>query len=148
MKKKPKNENIKFTEHTADIGIEVKGATIKELFENSGLGVFRIIANTEKIKSSKQIKIKTEEENLELLLVRFLQEIVYKSETEEIAFKDICVDSIKQVGKSWEATALLKGEPFKTAKEKLRTQIKAVTYHNLNLKKTRTGYQAGVIFDV
>ncbi len=49
---------------------------------------------------------------------------------------------------AWEIRATAQGEKFVPARHRSRTYIKAVTYHQLSVKKTRTGWQATVFLDV
>ncbi|MBA2124071.1 hypothetical protein B9J78_03950 [bacterium Unc6] len=146
--RKEQNSGIELIEHTADIGLILNGKDLKSLFKNAALGLFQILADIKKIKPLLEIKILVEEDNLEFLLVRFLQEIVYISETQEMAFKDITIEDIKKTASRWSISSALKAEPFETSRRRLKTSVKAVTYHNLYIKKTGAGYQARVIFDV
>jgi SHS2 domain-containing protein len=45
-------------------------------------------------------------------------------------------------------SAIISGEPYDPARHSIKTEIKAVTFHNLTIKKTKPGYTAEVIFDV
>ena len=49
---------------------------------------------------------------------------------------------------AWEIQATAQGEKFNPARHRSRTYIKAVTYHQLSVKKIRTGWQATVFLDV
>lgn len=45
-------------------------------------------------------------------------------------------------------SAIISGEPYDPARHTIKTEIKAVTFHNLSIKKTKEGYTAEVLFDV
>lgn len=132
-------------EHTADIGISVRGKTLKELFVNAGLAMFDLIAKREKAGgagSSLKIKIEQKAQNLDELFVNWLNELLSLSSAKERILSGLKINSISE--NRLQATAA--GD--KTANYKVNTEIKAATYHGLELKKVSSGWQAKVIFDV
>ncbi|PIU52016.1 archease [Candidatus Desantisbacteria bacterium CG07_land_8_20_14_0_80_39_15] len=141
---------FKIIEHTADIGIEAYGKDLNELFVNAARGMFSIITNPKKINNVEQVKIEISQVTLEDLLRSWLDELLYKQSTDEILFKkfDVKVDEreIRLDGKA-------SGEKFDAKKHQLKTEIKAVTYHQLEIqryagKNKKFAYIARVIFDV
>jgi SHS2 domain-containing protein len=140
-------KNYEFIEHTADIRIRVKGKDLKELFKNSALAVFDIIAQTKsgvrgQGSGVKNITIKQKADNLEELFVNWLNELLSLSSVEELIFSDF---QIAEIGENnLEAIAIGNS----TANYRVNTEIKAATYHQLGIKKIPSGWQAEVIFDV
>jgi SHS2 domain-containing protein len=136
--------NYELIEHTADIGIKVKGRDLNELFNNSALAMFDIIAEKKEPKPRKQIKIKIEQEadDLEELFVNWLNELLSLSATKELIFSSFQIKKLDNYNIHAQAT----GEDFKNYR--INSEIKAVTYHELKIEKTNSGWQAQVIFDV
>jgi SHS2 domain-containing protein len=131
-------------EHTADIGIRVKGSDLKELFRNAAAAMFDIIAEKKEpeIKKQAEIKIKQKADNLEELFVNWLNELLSLSATKELIFSGFQINKVDK--NTLQAVAM--GEDIKNYK--VNTEIKAATYHELKLEKSSGGWQAEVIFDV
>ncbi|MCX7917607.1 MAG: archease [bacterium] len=135
-------KKIKIINHTADIGIEVYGKTIEEIFENSLNGLYRIIG----VKSNgyeKEIEINVCADEIEGLLVKFLNELIYYIETQKIAGKIIKI-KIDSKENRYNLYAKLKMGKI----EKITKEVKATTYHNLKLEKINDGYKTSIIFDL
>jgi len=137
-------KNYELIEHTADVGIRVRGADLKELFKNSASAMFDIMAETRKpeVRKLKKIKIEQRADNLEELFVNWLNELLSLSATKEKIFSDFTFKKLDE--HNLEAMAI--GEDIKNYK--VNTEIKAATYHELKLEQAKTGWQAQVIFDV
>jgi SHS2 domain-containing protein len=84
-----------------------------------------------------------QEDDLETLLVSWLQELLYLLDTEDLVFGRF---QVKIHDLSLEATAW--GEPFDPSIHTIKTEIKAVTYHQLEVARSELGWQAQVIFDI
>ena len=138
--------NYKFFDHTADIGVEVTGRTRKELFVNAAQALFDImIENKTGLEAVKQQKrITVEGTDVSDLLINFLREILYLFNGEK--FITGGCEIIKFTNQ--ELQARLTGESFNSKKHLIKTEIKAVTYSGLTVKKEKAGWKARIIFDV
>ena len=139
--------NYELIEHTADVGIRVKAGDLKELFKNSALAMFDIIADQKPKAKNQRPKTQTftvrqKADNLEELFINWLNELLSLSATKEKIF---CAFNFKKLGK-YNLEAQLGGCDIKDYK--VNTEIKAATYHSLKLQKTESGYEVEVIFDV
>lgn len=128
-------------EHTADIGIRAFGRSPEKVFINAASGMFSIIADTRRIKLKEQVKIRQEAAGYDELLRQWLQELLYQFAARGIIFKEFVIQSLSQNV----IKAIARGEK---AQGKIKAEIKAVTYHELEFRKSKDGYEAKVIFDV
>jgi SHS2 domain-containing protein len=140
-------KNYELIEHTADIGIRVKGKDLEELFKNTALAMFDIIAERRPHPSvhrpqTANITVIEKADNLEELFINWLNELLSLSAAKELIFSDFVINKI---GKN-ALQALAIGENIKDYK--INTEIKAATYHQLKLEQTESGWQVEVIFDV
>lgn len=137
-------KNYELIEHTADVGIRVNGRDLKELFTNTALAMFDIIAEKPKKTTLKQeeIKIKQQADNLEELFINWLNELLSLSSVKELIFSAFKINKLDKT--NIEAIAI--GQDFKNYK--VNSEIKAATYHRLKLEETKTGWVVEVIFDV
>jgi SHS2 domain-containing protein len=131
-------------DHTADIGIDVFGATLSELFANAAFALFDIITDLSKVEGKVEYKISISGIDKEQLLVNWLSELLYLHDVKNLLFKDFCVVNITD--NQLNATVL--GETFIENKHVIKTEIKAVTYHGLSIIQEDHYWKARVIFDL
>ncbi|RLE07569.1 archease [Candidatus Aerophobetes bacterium] len=131
-------------DHTADIGIKVRGKSVGELFENAAYAMFDLIADLNRVKKREVLGVEIEGEGMDELLADWLRELLYKFNGERHLLKDFKIEEIDQ--KSLKAR--VRGEKLDLSRHSLKMEIKAVTYYGLEIKRTSEGWQAQVIFDV
>ncbi len=131
-------------DHTADIGIDVLGATLRELFTNAAFALFDIITDLSKVECKAECNIKISGIDREQLLVNWLTELLYLHDVKNLLFKNFCIADIKDN----QLTATINGEAFIEGKHVIKTEVKAVTYHNLSIIKEDHQWKARVIFDL
>jgi len=135
--------SFQFIDHTADVGILVTAPTLEGLFETSAFALAEIITSVGSVSCRTVRQFHLEEDEVEIMLVSWLQELLYLLETEGLVFGRFQVnlrDSLLEAS-AW-------GEPFDPDIHTVKTEIKAVTYHQLEVVKTDRGWQAQVIFDI
>jgi SHS2 domain-containing protein len=139
-----KEKFYELLEHTADIGIRVKGKDLKVVFKNAALAMFDIIAEKKKPDTSniKKITLNQQADSPDELFINWLNELLSLSSAKELIFSDFKINKLEK--NNLEAT--LVGNSVENYK--INTEIKAATYHQLKLEQTRSGWQAEVIFDV
>jgi SHS2 domain-containing protein len=127
-------------EHTADWSICVSGATLPELFVNAAIGMYSLVADMASILPTTEREIEVTSVDAEALLVKWLNELLYHTEMNGVVFCDFYVEAfepthLRAIAKSGRGL-------------KLKKQIKAVTFHNLQIIPTDNGYEATLVFDV
>ena len=140
-------KEFEILEHTADIGIAAYGKTKREVFINAAKGMFEIIAGENKtLKENFCDKIKLEADNLEGLLFAWLNELLYISETKLVVLNKF---EIKDLSNN-KIEAEVGGAKINPPSVKIEKEIKAVTYHRLEIiKDEKSGlWRAQVIFDI
>jgi SHS2 domain-containing protein len=137
-------------EHTADVGIKAYGKTLKELFGNAALGMFSIMVDLDGVASKGEFKVVMKSDDKEKLLVDWLGELLYIHEVYDVLLKDFEVDFNEakegEEGTVFELKAVVKGETIDREKHDLKSMIKAVTYHMLEINEDE-GYLK-VLFDI
>jgi len=130
--------------HTADLGIVVWGLSKKELFTEAARALFTEIAGSlDGIEEKEKREIKVEGETDEELLVNWLSELLFLHDAHDLLFArfEIKIDENRLSGVAY-------GEKFSPERHKMQIEIKAVTYHNLEIKRTEKGWEAQIIFDI
>ena len=128
-------------EHTADHAMRIFGENLKELFVSAAEGMTSLmVADMSGIAGEIDKTIELEAIDPESLLVEWLSELAYWAEAEMLIFKTF---RIKHLTDNHLVASVTGGKM--PALEKL---IKAVTYHNLKIKKNQQGLEVTIVFDV
>ncbi|MHB1412700.1 MAG: archease [Thermoleophilia bacterium] len=131
-------------EHTADIGVRSFGATIAEAFETAAAGMFSLLADPGQICDQQEFPVEVEAEDREMLLVEWLNELLYIYESRGVLLKRFHIREISDTRLLGSAY----GEPIDPGRHEIRTDIKAVTYYQLRVKQRKSGWLTEVILDV
>jgi SHS2 domain-containing protein len=130
--------------HTADWSLRVWAATLVDLFLEAARGMNAQAG----IRLAEQPRVKrtfsASAFDAESLLVSFLSELVYYAEHDRLAFDKIDLDLEHENGKPYQLQATLNGATLLS----LEKAIKAVTFHNLQIRKTNRGVEVEIVFDV
>jgi len=142
-------KEFKIIDHTADIGIVAYGKTKREVFINTAKGMFEIIAGENRNLKEKENfydKIKLEAESLEDLLIAWLNELLYISEVKLVILNKFKIKELLD----YQIKAEVGGMKINHLSIRIKKEIKAVTYHCLEIKKDEESglWRAQVIFDI
>ena len=130
-------------EHTADIGLEAQGTTVEAAFANAARGMFAIIVNDRPIEAQEEREVVLPfDGDLDQLLVDWLSELLYLHDVAGLVFGDFMLTITDELH------GVARGEPYDRDKHGAGTEIKAVTYHLLEIKRTKKGFILKVLFDV
>lgn len=135
---------FEYFEHTADTGLLARGLSLGEAFANAGRGLVGLLVNPAQVRPLEERQVTLAAENLEDLLVDWLNELLFLFDSEGF------VPVVYEVAVSGEARlqATLGGEPFDPQRHEARGGVKAATYHQIAVEKTEEGYVLRVILDV
>ena len=118
---------------TADIGFKAYGENLNEAFENGSLAIFNIISDTKDIAPEREIAFEISSEDEVSLLYDYLEELLFYHETEFMLFSQFSVE----IDDNLHLKAKIKGETIDWDKHERKTEIKAITYHQMEVKNTR-----------
>ena len=125
-------KNFEYFDVTADIGFKSYGKNLNEAFENAGLAIFNIISDTEDINPTDEISFEVTSEDEVSLLYDYLEELLFYHEVEFMLFGEFHVE----IDENLHLKATIKGEPINWDKHERKTEIKAITFHKMHVKKT------------
>ena len=137
-----------FIDHTADIAVEVRGNTIEELFIASAFAWQESVIEKNEIKISDIKEINVNELSYEELLVRFLDELNFLFLTGKWIMLEINKIEIHSENDNLKLKAILRGENYNDKKHQLKIEIKAVTFHQMEIKKINNVFTTRIIFDI
>jgi SHS2 domain-containing protein len=131
-------------DHTADVGIAAHGSTLPELFETMAEGLFSIMVDAGSVESRVWFERRVEADDLEGLLVAWLNSLITMLGAESFVPKTFVVDEVSE----YRLRATVHGEPVDPDRHRFRLDVKAATYHMVEVTKTDGGWSAKVIVDV
>ena len=137
-------KSYEWIDHTADIGVRAFGKNLEELFKNAAVGMFELIADLENVTPQFEKRVTLKEDRVEDLYLSWHQELLFRSSVDHAIYKEFSFQSLTE--KNLEAT--IRGELINFDKHQLKKEVKAVTYHELKVEKTREGWVGEVIFDI
>ncbi|MEM3126544.1 MAG: archease [Candidatus Woesearchaeota archaeon] len=130
---------------TADVAYEVWGDSLNELFEQAAYAVTDCGVELSTVEEKEERNIEVEDEDIEHLLFDFLSELIFLKDAELFLPKKVIVNIDE---KNHKLQAIIKGEAIDQQKHKLKTDVKAMTYHMFKLEKMDKGYKATFILDI
>ncbi len=133
----------RFLAHTADEGVELWGDTLKGLFVEAATVMFDLICDLDTVCEREERRLRVEAESPGDLLHDWLSELLYVHEAEKMLFRDFDVHLEGCV-----LQGVARGERMDPVRHRLKTQVKAVTYHSFELKRAGDGWCARIVFDV
>lgn len=133
-------------DHTADWAIRVEGRDLAHLLENAAFGMLRLMGLKIKEGKAREMAIELLAEDREELLVSFLEEILFTIESEGVAFNEIDLHVVRPDAQK--SKYALRGSLRLSPIETHAKEIKAVTYHQLEIKNTKAGLETVIVFDV
>ena len=134
----------KIIDHTADFGLHVFGADPQDLFATAARAMFELITDPQTVKTAQSLTVTVRGSDWPDLMVNWLRELLYLCNGRELIVGAI---DIQQVCEK-KITAIIAADRFDPQRHPVQSEIKAVTYHQIQVKRESTGWEAKIIFDV
>lgn len=131
-------------DHTADLGIQVYGRDLNRLFANAAHALYDLITDVQRIEKTAETAIKISGEDWPDLMVNWLRELLGLWTVEEKLVGSVNIIHLSE----YTLEAIAVGEPYDSNRHVIKAEIKAVTYHQIELYRGSSGWEAKVIFDV
>jgi len=131
-------------DHTADLGFELWAPELEGLYAEGVLALAEICYDPALVRPEQERDLIVAGANHEERLVRWLQEVYLLLETD--LWLVAAVSSLTLSGD--EVLGTLRGEPFDSRRHTLHTEIKAITYHDLEVRCDDGIWRTTVIVDV
>ncbi len=136
-------KDFEIVDHTADVGIIAYGANVGEAFANAARALFSLITELDDVDEVLYRDTELTASDEESLLVEWLNELIYLFDVENVVFKRFDITEISNT----QLKARSYGEKVDSSKHRLKTGVKAATYHMLKVDKG-DGCQVQVLFDI
>ncbi|MBW2271391.1 MAG: archease [Deltaproteobacteria bacterium] len=130
---------------TGDLAFVAHGETPGEAFAAAGEAFLAAtVEEPATVERREQRSVEFDEPDLDLLLLRFLNELVYLRDAEDLLLHPEHVE----VAAGPVLMAVLAGERIDRARHALAADVKAATAHGLSVEKTEHGWTATATLDV
>jgi SHS2 domain-containing protein len=123
----------KFLPHTTDAYIEAYGTTLEEAFAYAALSLFDTICNVNSISKSVSEEVQITAGNESRLLYDWLEALLLKFELERKVYSGFDVKKISRDGGSLKLRATISGERYDKSRHGAKVEVKAVTFHRMEL---------------
>jgi SHS2 domain-containing protein len=124
------------------------GRTLDECFAAAAQATLEVmLANPQSLRPRQRRTAHVESESLDLALLRFLEELVYYKDTEQLLLRPSGVVVTQREGR-WIVDGGLQGEPIDPTRHELSADVKAVTLHRLDVRQINGGWEATVVLDI
>jgi len=133
-----------FFDHAADVGIRCRASSIGGLFEVAARALMEWAGPAPDGRDSVSLRVSLEAEDLEALLVRWLQEVLYVFNQRHLYF--VAANSISVAGTALQGELL--AAPWDPSSCGEYQEIKAITYHQLRVREEKGIWHASVILDI
>jgi tRNA nucleotidyltransferase (CCA-adding enzyme) len=129
--------------HEADMGVRGIGATKAQAFEQAALALTAVITDPDKLTANEVVDISCEAPDDELLLVDWLNALVYEMATRKLLFGrfEVHITDHQLNARAW-------GEPADVAKHQPAVEIKGATYTALRVAQENGQWIAQTVVDV
>lgn len=131
-------------EHTADMGIEARGATLAELFVQAALGLREVLCGSAAPRPERWEEVTLCAGDREELLVDWLGEILYRLEVHGFLATGFVIARLTDTA----LTGRLGGVDFAPGRLRLAREVKAVTWHRLAVTGAPGAWQARLYLDL
>ena len=136
-----------FFDHTGDVGASLTGRTLDELYASAALAFTDTITPLEGVEPRRAEELDVAAPELDLLLVDFLSELLYRFDTRGALIREAQVEVRERDG-GWALQGTLIGERHDPARHPIRVLVKAVTYHGLEITRQDHEWRCRIVFDI
>lgn len=137
----------RFLEHTADMGVEIEANTFESLLSEGLLALTDTLTEVERVNLELELPFELVAPSREDLLVEWLSELVYLFETKSVLLRQTDLEVEAEDG-GWRLRGTVRGERYDPDRHRIKRLVKAITYHQLEVRSSTTGWSARVIFDI
>ena len=137
-------KNYRITTHQNELAVRIVGNSQAELFANSGLALFDVMADSAKIAATERLAIEVEGSDRDDLMVNWIRELLYLYQGSGYLLKEFKINEVKDTL----VKAEVAGEKIDPDRHEIKQEIAAVAFHKSRMQKTGNQWIAQVIFEI
>lgn len=140
-------KQFEFFDVTADVGFRAYGQDLNDAFGNAAQAMFEVMTDTSQVKPKVIREILVESEDEKALLYDWLSELLFIHDYEGLVFSQFTVTIQQKDPETFNLSAVVWGEEFNQATHEVRDEVKAVTFHLMEIVKEENRCTLQVIVD-
>ncbi|MBD3236443.1 MAG: hypothetical protein GF330_07055 [Candidatus Eisenbacteria bacterium] len=135
-------------DHTADVALRVWAPSVERLFVEAARGLLSLLTDPETVTAREGRRLEVSGLDLEELLVAWLNEILYRFESEGLLLAEVTSAELSAGEDDHRFGARCRGERYDPQRHPPGVGVKAATYHNLRIAPDRLGhYDVTLVLD-
>lgn len=131
-------------DHTADIGLHVFGKDLAELFTTAAHALSDIMIEGRPVKTNQSLSLRVVGLDWPDLMVNWIRELLYLWSGKDLL---VCKTNIRKIEPHMLDAEIIV-DPFNPKRHSVKAEIKAVTYHQIEVGQKESGWEAKIILDV
>jgi SHS2 domain-containing protein len=136
--------SFEFFDHTADMGVRVRAASLAALFRTAGEALYAAIGQLAVRDESKSISFELKAGDTAELLQDYLSKLLVAFESDHAVIRDVVFETLTEQ----RLVATGQSRPLDAERSVFHREVKAITYHQLSVTKTAGGFEAVFILDI
>ncbi|MBI4396088.1 MAG: archease [Elusimicrobia bacterium] len=138
-------EPFELFDHTADVGLIARGADLPSLFRHAAQGLTSLLVDPATVlPGGIRERVRVQAPDKEGLLVNWLNEVLFLFNVQQMVFSRFDVRSFSETGLEAEG----EGELLDPGRHSVLREVKAATFHDLQIRRTEQGWEAKIVLDV
>lgn len=136
-----------FVDHTADLAVRLMANSAAALFEEAAEALTDTICDVSTVRPTGAEQVALDSPDLDALLVDWLSELLYRFDVHGFLAAEATV-TLQQDQERCSLEATIRGERFDAERHRIKVLVKAITYHDLAIRETPSGWEATVVVDI
>ncbi len=137
---------------TADIGFVASGKTLEDCFTAAADATLKaMLSNPESLRPAERLPLAVDADSVEMALLRMLEEMIFHKDARGLFLRpgDVRIEHTEGGGQErWCVRGTMTGEAIDGQRHDLAGDVKAVTLHQLSVRRTEAGWEARVVLDI
>ena len=143
-----KAKRFEFLEHVADVYIAAYGKDLAEAFENAALAMFETMTDAESVEPKIEETVEVGGHDKQALLYNWLEELLIRFDVKNRLYSRFKIHELEEDEKGFRLKAKVYGEPFRKRKHRQKVGVKAVTYHEMEIREDPERVTVRFILDI
>lgn len=139
-----------FLDHTGDTAVEIRATDGEDLFRQAAAALLDILVDQRRgapVGVSESLPVELEAEDGESLLIDFLNELIFLFDSRRYLcstaeWQELRLDPPSRL------RGVLRGETFDERRHVSLTEVKAATFHEIEIERSGAGLKTTVVFDL
>ena len=143
----PEKKRFEFEDHVADVIVVAYGDSLEEAFENAALALFEVMTDTTTVEPRMENVFEVEGFDELSLLYSWIESFIIAFDVDLKLYSTFKIEKIEKTRNGFKLRGKAWGETFNPAKHPSRSEVKAVTYHEMEILREK-GIQLRFILDL